>query len=588
MAPDPYKYFRVEAKDLLEGLQQGAVDLEKGLVTPDLVRSLLRMAHTLKGAARVVKQTAIADLAHAVEDVLAPHREGRSSPRAGEMRGLLDRIGEGLGSIAQTVRVEEPVETVRVDLEETERLLESAFETRVHLSAIEAELGTGPEFRRIRAAVERTAQELEQVRECAERLRLVPVSTIFGALERTARDAAASLRKKVAFRATGGGSRVDGHVLTPIRDALLQIVRNAVAHGIEREGRVELRVERRGSQVVFTVTDDGRGIDAEAVRRAAGSTSPLTTEQAVELLLRGGVTTSATATEHSGRGVGLDIVREAVRRLRGTVSIRTGRGTTVEIVVPVSLSAIPALAVEAGGIVAALPLDRVRTTLRVAKEDLGAAILVGGSKVPFQFLATILGRPSRTAACTAVVLDSAALGVDRVVGTGIEVVRPLSAWVRADPVVAGASLDAHGRPRPMLDPEAVAAAVRAPRERTVEASEVVRPPILVIDDSLTTRMLEQSILESAGYAVDLATSGEEALLKARSKSYGLFIVDVEMPGMDGFEFLVRAPREVPAILVTSRNSSEDRRRGAELGAKAYVVKSEFDQKRLLSTIRGLL
>jgi two-component system chemotaxis sensor kinase CheA len=118
-------------------------------------------------------------------------------------------------------------------------------------------------------------------------------------------------------------------------------------------------------------------------------------------------------------------------------------------------------------------------------------------------------------------------------------------------------------------------------------------PILVIDDSLTTRMLEQSILESAGYEVTLAASAEEALVKTAEQAYGLFIVDVEMPGMNGFEFVARtradpALKETPAILVTSRSSDEDRRRGREAGARAYIVKGEFDQGDLLRAIRQLL
>jgi two-component system, chemotaxis family, sensor kinase CheA len=118
-------------------------------------------------------------------------------------------------------------------------------------------------------------------------------------------------------------------------------------------------------------------------------------------------------------------------------------------------------------------------------------------------------------------------------------------------------------------------------------------PVLVVDDSLTTRMLEQSILESAGYEVDLATSAEEALVRARERGYGLFLVDVEMPGMDGFEFVAKTRadpllRDTPAILVTSRGSPIDRRRGQDAGASAYIVKGEFDQGHLLQTIRELL
>jgi two-component system chemotaxis sensor kinase CheA len=159
-------------------------------------------------------------------------------------------------------------------------------------------------------------------------------------------------------------------------------------------------------------------------------------------------------------------------------------------------------------------------------------------------------------------------------------------------VVGGASLDADGSPLLMLDAEGVVAAALKSGKGAAEVKRVKRP-LLVIDDSLTTRMLEQSILESAGYQVDVAASGEEGLERARRGDYGLILVDVEMPGMDGFTFIEtirRDPklRDTPAILVTSRNAPEDKRRGHDAGAQGYVVKSEFDQTKLLEHIAELL
>jgi len=184
------------------------------------------------------------------------------------------------------------------------------------------------------------------------------------------------------------------------------------------------------------------------------------------------------------------------------------------------------------------------------------------------------------------------LGADRLVGTAEVVVRPLPAYLGLDPAVAGAALDGEGNPRLVLDPAGLVADARG-RGTYEEEAPAPRPPVLVVDDSLTTRMLEQSILESAGYEVEVAVSAEEALDKARARRFGLFLVDVEMPGMDGFEF-VRVTRAeprlavVPAILVTSRSAQEDRERGLAAGASAYVVKGEFDQGRLLATIEELL
>jgi two-component system chemotaxis sensor kinase CheA len=475
-------------------------------------------------------------------------------------------------------------------------------------------------------AVAQASSELLQVRDAATRLRLVSVASLFGPLERAARDAAQSLQKKVAFHASGGETRLDAHVIRVLRDALVQLVRNAVAHGIEAaperaatgkapEGRVEIDVERRGERVAFRCRDDGLGMDVGALRRAAVSRGHLSASQAnaldldglFGLILKGGLTTTRPVTEVSGRGIGLDVVREAATRLKGEVTVKSdpGRGTTIEICVPVSLLSLSVLVVDAGGTAASLPLDSVRRTLRLADSDIarsaeGDSIVHEGKVIPFVPLAMALRRQGAQTRgqkfATAVVVQSgtslAAVAVDRLFGTANVVVRPIPPEADVDPIVSGASLDAEGNPQLVLHPEGIVAAARARRAQRPKA-EATLPPVLVVDDSLTTRMLEQSILESAGYEVTLAASAEEALVKAGERAYGLFIVDVEMPGMNGFEFVARtradpALKQTPAILVTSRSSDEDRRRGREAGARAYIVKGEFDQGDLLRAIRELL
>jgi two-component system chemotaxis sensor kinase CheA len=185
------------------------------------------------------------------------------------------------------------------------------------------------------------------------------------------------------------------------------------------------------------------------------------------------------------------------------------------------------------------------------------------------------------------------MGVDRLEGARSVIVRSIPAHAAPAASVAGAALDDEGRPQLVLFVPALIRAAATARTATLEAGPPPAPPLLVVDDSLTTRMLEQSIFESAGYEVDLAVSAEDALEKVRARTYGALIVDVEMPGMDGFELLEtlkRDPRlcETPAILVTSRADPADKRRGREVGARAYIVKSEFDQGELLEAIRRLV
>jgi two-component system chemotaxis sensor kinase CheA len=686
MAKDQYKYFRVEARELLEGLSQGVLELERGGRGKDLVGRILRFVHTLKGASRVVKQPGIAELAHSIEDVFAPLREEHGEvpqERINNVLGLLDEIASKVASLdpetTETNRekphpvIEEFFATVRVEVEEVDTLLEGVSEASVQLTALRRDSQIAGRARQIAAilfenlaqrprseangtvltdpniraraladelggylerldrdlvaGIDRVEAEFTQVRDRTSRLRLLPTGAIFPLLERAVRDAAQSLQKEVLFESFGGDIRLDAHVLAALRDALLHVVRNAVAHGIESQperraagktlqGHVELRVERRGNRAAFVCCDDGRGIDVEAIRRAAISrglvaasdATALGLEEAVRIIMKGGITTAGSVDEVSGRGIGLDVVRETAARLKGQVNVRseTGKGTSLEICVPVSVSSMVALQVDAGGAIASIPLDAIRQTLRVRDSEIARSaekdsIVYDGKVIPFLALTRALGEKTlgewKRRSWSVVVLEAssemAAVGVDRLLGATTIVVRPLPLLAAAEAVVAGASVDAEGNPQLVLDPKELVATACLGRASVPEAAPAKRPPVLVIDDSLTTRMLEQSILESAGYEVDLATSAEEALAKAREKRYGLFLVDVEMPGMDGFEFVSRTQadavlRTIPAILVTSRNAVEDRRRGEQAGARAYIVKGEFDQGYLLERIREVM
>jgi two-component system, chemotaxis family, sensor kinase CheA len=553
---------------------------------------------------------------------------------------------------------EDELRTVRIDVEEMNAVLRAVAETGVQVASLKANVamlrrlselsgtlalqswttpgaaarqlglaeelkaGLGRATQALEAGLERVEQELADVREGTDRLRLVPAESLFPALGRAVRDAARALDREVELVPSGGTLRLDGHVLGPLRDALMHLVRNAVAHGIEspvervragkpRAGRIELDVARRDRRVVFTCRDDGQGVDVRAVRRelvARGLATPAVAEalgeaDVLERLFASGLSTTARVTQIAGRGVGLDVVREVVERLGGEVHVESeaGRGTRIELAVPVSLTSLRALVVEVSGTHAAIPLDAVRETLRLESADVnrspaGDSVAHGGQVIPFLPLARALKHPSGAARASysTVVIGaggrSAAIGVDRLRGTFELVVHPLPAAIRADNVVAGASLDAEGNPELVLDALGLLEAAADAGTGAVSAPELL--PILVIDDSLTTRMLEQSILESAGYAVELAVSAEQGLEKARQKPYGLFIVDVEMPGMDGFEFVARTRADpqlgrVPAILVTSRGSPEDRERGERAGASAYIDKGEFDQNLLLANIRRL-
>ena len=693
---DPLKYFRIEAHEILEQLQRGLLELERAVGSAENVPRLLRLAHTLKGAARVVRQTEIANLAHQLEDVLVPLREAPREASAQEserLLGLLDSITRHITGLAPAPPASPPVdarpaphapapaavaatapatseEAMRIGaipLSEIDVLMDGVIELGFQLGgarrslpsiersrslaeqisqrldprrykdsslegiamlrslASELELSLSALGRDVSTNLEQATRELGQVRDGVDRLRLVSAASMFGSLERATRDAAMSLGKQALFEAKGGEVRLEAEVLTAVQRALVQAVRNAIAHGIEAgperkasgkpaAGHLTLEVSRRGQRICFVCHDDGRGVDLAQVRREAerlgrlppGPAEP-TQDELLSQLLLGGISTSAAVTEVSGRGVGLDLIREALAGVGGTVALMTrpGLGTSLELQVPASLSALDALIVEAGGQLYALPLASVVQASRLAPSDLNRtseaiSMVFDGALVPFMPLARLLrgveqGRHEGAAWSSVIVRGEQgllALGVERLLGGESIVCRALPDSVQADPTVAGITLDADGSPRLLLDPDgllATAELVPLPPPR----GEAARRVVLVVDDSLTTRMLEQSILESAGYEVDLATSGEQGLERARARRYDLILVDVEMPGMDGFTFVehVRADpglASTPTVLVTSRASIDDLARGRAAGANAHIAKGEFDQLEFLEKISRLV
>jgi len=694
---DPYRYFRIEARELLEQLTQGLLSLDDGEGGAQAVPELFRYAHTLKGAARVVGQADIAEMAHAVEDALSPYRNTGQAVPVGSVREFLRLVGQmadtldaldapapppaaelaqaGSGTAVVVPQEGPSPEVVRVELSRLDGLLEGLSEAVVQLGGLhgavesigQAQHGTSLLIEQLTAPVASSGSaaerarwlsrvlsvaeglraslvkagrqlggglgqvesELARLRDGAHALRLVPAQTLFGPLELAARDAAGSLGRQVEMLTEGGDIQIDGHVLAAVRQALLHVVRNAMDHGLETPeerravgksptGRFSLKVQRRGGRVSFRCEDDGRGVDLERVRRLAVERGVVSASEAdaldehglLDLLFQPGFSTARAITEVSGRGVGLDVVRDTVRRLKGEVYItsRLGQGTTLTLEVPLTLASLEVLSVEVGGQRLLIPLEALSGALHLPADAVTwtgarACISHAGEALPFLPLMDALkgagaGATQRPRAWSVLVLDAgaagrAAVGVERLQGISRRVSRPLPATVPHLPLVAGASFDEQGVPLLLLDAAGLVRLVQAgsstgaPKVRTARKHR-----ILVVDDSVTTRMLEKSILEAAGYEVELAASGEEGLEKALRGGHSLLISDVEMPGMTGVE-LTRRVRGIPALqalpilMVSSLATEEDKRRGREAGVSAYIVKGEFQQHGFLETVARL-
>jgi two-component system chemotaxis sensor kinase CheA len=351
-----------------------------------------------------------------------------------------------------------------------------------------------------------------------------------------------------------------------------------------------------------------------AIRRGLASASDIDRwppEQLLDLIFQPGFSTRASATDVSGRGVGMDVVKSVVERLGGTVRVQSelDKGTSIALNLPLSLALLRVVLLEAGEELFALPTAVVRRILQVKSGDIGQlqqgpVADVDGENIPLTPLSAMLQVPASPAAARQTVI--VAEGSDGRFGILVDAVheeqelvfKELRGPLRNQKIFTGAALLGNGDIVPILDVNALfELASRAP---TAEAAPVtprrgaVRiSRVLVVDDSLVAGELQKNILVAAGYESEIASDGIEALECLHRKDWDLVVADVDMPRMSGFELTerIRADeefRDIPVIIVTSRDTVDDRRRGFEAGADAYVLKREFDQAQLLDTVRRLI
>jgi two-component system chemotaxis sensor kinase CheA len=470
--------------------------------------------------------------------------------------------------------------------------------------------------------LEQTASNLDDE---VRRSRMLPFAEVAEGLERAARDAARAVNKEIEFVATGTTVEIDRSVLSQLGDPLLHLVRNAIDHGIEppavreqagkpRPGRVALRVETRGAGVEVVVEDDGRGIDLEAVQGQAHRRRipvPGDPDAIARLVFAPGLSTAGAVTELSGRGVGLDVVRHQVERLHGSIDVVStpGRGTRFVVLLPVTLTTLRALLARVAGRTYALPSVNLVRLARIKLDALGwiegRPVLLGmGPPIPVAELADVLGirHTARTAAdkISLAVVEIGerrlALIVDELVAEHEVVAKGMGPRLRRVRHFTGATVLPTGEIALILSmPELVATGIALRTGLSVAAagSKTAARRVLIADDSVTTRTLEKTVLEAAGYEVITASDGAEAWHLLSERGADLVISDVEMPRMDGFTLTEtvrgsRRFRDLPVILLTALDNERDRARGLEVGADAYLVKSAFDQTVLLRTLEQLL
>jgi len=466
--------------------------------------------------------------------------------------------------------------------------------------------------------------------------RMLPIATLFGLFPRMVRDLAHDHSKDIVLELEGKETEVDRQALELMKDPLTHLLRNAVDHGIEspeerlasgkpRHGTIRLCAEQRGSNLVLTVSDDGRGINLEAVRRSAierglvpsEKMAELSESEVVELIFYSGLSTAGQITDLSGRGVGMDVVRKNLEQMRGLIQVETtpGLGTTFVLILPLTLTTSQVLLVHVAGETIGLPMMNVERILHVDVAKVGSieghpAIYAEGRPLPLVSLSHVLKLPeveqplSSDAKIPVVILSVVekriALRVSGFLSTQQLVVKSLGGQLRRVRNLVGAAILGDGQLVTILNVSDLMRSVQiksvASLSVPIVTKEARRRRVLLADDSITTRALERDILENAGYDVLAATDGQEAWELICSNEKGLpdlVVSDVDMPRMNGLALTQSIKgnskyTHVPVVLVTSMESPQDRLHGMEAGADAYIVKSTFDQLELLNTIERLI
>ncbi|MFB8787420.1 MAG: response regulator, partial [Potamolinea sp.] len=495
----------------------------------------------------------------------------------------------------------------------------------------------------LRTSTQENSTKLESIagelREKIGTLRLLPLSTIFQLFPRMVRDLARQQSKEVELIIEGGETTADKRILEEIKDSLMHMIRNAIDHGIETPEEREklgkppvatiwLRGYQNANNIVIEVADDGRGLDSEKIKQTAikrklyhpEELANMTPSQIHSLIFVPGFSTRTFITEISGRGIGLDVVRTNVERFKGNIQIEStpGQGCSFRLQLGTTLATLNVLLLEVQGIVHALPIEFVQTSLLVLQDEISTiegreSISFDGKNISVANLADLLELSNSSVylsnakveqqknalrSCILLKVGDEQFGffVDRLLDTQEVVIKPQSQLLKRVRNVTGATILASGEVCMILNPpdllkslQHTTSVVSIKSRETVKRKSV----ILLVEDSIPVRTQEKRLLEKAGYEVVIAVDGLDGYNQLKTRNFDAVISDVEMPNLDGFSLTAKIRQnqkydELPIILVTTLAGDEDKKRGADAGADAYIIKGKFNQAFLLETLGRLV
>ena len=715
--------FAEEAAKHCNLIEKELLALENGGLSKEILDSVFRAAHTIKGAAKMLKLTMVSEVAHRMEDVLQLLRDGQitlskevidclltgvdairrliADVAAGnslpdtlpgicfeleKLCGNSDKLGNPPAMMISTQNeapsLDEKKSTaipeqsfVQIRAEQLDELIQLMGEmvsyqyrkkqkayvindimrlstaSRTMISHPDAlydsakylhkeladtllemhnKLGEIQDSLRNDAVIEDLL--ITELQERSLKIRMLPIATAFDKINRMVRDFARAAGKEIELKIEGGDTELDRKIIEQLGDCLLHMIRNAVDHGIElpeervlagkkSQGIIRVSAFYDSGGVTIILQDDGAGISLEKIKKTAlkkgllseDHINKLTEVELLDLIFVPGFSTSPIITDISGRGVGMDVVRQTItEKLKGAIRIQTrlGEGTTFLLKLPITLALSRMLIVSAADKTFALPAYSVQEVIMIPTSQVidvvgKRALRIREQIVPIEELEMILGCPKTVVderkELLIVLLVSGAkrLGiiVDAIISEADMVMKSLPLAAKKMALVSGFTI---GNNDEIISVLGVGEIIRQAPANQVDSSRIMVSKseknskiILVVDDSANTRDIVRSILMSYGYEVDLAEDGLVAIEKASQKVYDAIITDVEMPNLDGFSLTSQLRQderyqEIPIIIVTSREKEEDKRRGIQVGANAYIVKGAFDQNNLIETLQNVI
>lgn len=459
-----------------------------------------------------------------------------------------------------------------------------------------------------------------------------PFALLLDIFPKMIRDLSRAQGKKIDLNIEGADIEIDRRILEEMRSPLIHLLRNSVDHGIEapderiannkaETGTINITVSQvDATKVKVTISDDGKGIDTDRLKNKAvqqgiltkSAADALDDEEATALIFQSALSTSKIITEISGRGLGMAIVQEKTQNMGGDIIVAStkGLGTVFEIVLPTTIATFRGVLLEVVEQKFIIPTLNITRVANISAEEIKTVenretIVLDGEVLPVVSLAQVLELPANDNVpphrITLVVLSltgaKIAFSIDKIINEQEVLVKGLGAQLSRVRNVAGVTILGSGDVVPILNvPDLYKSATHISFGQSkipIAKSDRTPKSILVVDDSLTSRSLLRNILDASGYIVETSVDGVDAFTTLRTQSFDILISDVEMPRMNGFELTakVRADehlKDLPIVLVTSLASKEDKERGIDAGANAYVIKSNFDQTKLLEIISRLI